>query len=238
MHFAGLPTDALTFLDELKANNNKQWFQANKPRYQSSVVKPMVGFIESLSPELANISDCFIADARPHGGSMFRIYRDTRFAKDKTPYKEHIACQFRHMAGKDAHAPGYYLHIASNEVLIGGGIWLPPTPVLNKIRNTIMDNPEQWTRIKTHKSFQRLFAGIEGDQLKRPPRGFPKEHVHMEDLKRKSYFVMFRCQPMDVTRPDFLSLVVNVYREMTPFMQFLSFALDLPFQRYPHTNSH
>jgi uncharacterized protein (TIGR02453 family) len=132
--FPGFPKSFFAFLRQLARNNDRAWFEANKARYKDDVVAPMSDFIAAMAPRLAKISSHYVADPRPHGGSMFRIYRDTRFSKNKRPYKEHAACQFRHEAGRDAHAPGFYVHLAPKEVRIGGGIWLPPVPELRAIR--------------------------------------------------------------------------------------------------------
>ncbi len=128
--FSGFPKELFTFLDQLAANNNREWFKDNKERYYDVVVDPVCDFIEAMEPRLHVISRHFVADSRPHGGSMFRIYRDTRFSKDKRPYKENVGCQFRHEAGKDAHAPGFYVHLGRDEIFYGGGLWLPSNPVL------------------------------------------------------------------------------------------------------------
>ena len=113
------------FLLELRSNNDRDWFQANKGRYERDVKNPLLRFIEDFEPRLHSISSHYIADAHANGGSMFRIYRDLRFSKDKSPYKTQAAAQFRHEEGKTAHAPGFYLHIAPGEVFAGVGMWQP-----------------------------------------------------------------------------------------------------------------
>ena len=185
----------LKFFKTLAKNNNRHWFNEHKAEYRQVVVEPLVEFITEIAPRLNRVSRHFVADPKPSGGSMFRIYRDVRFSKDKSPYKLHAACQFRHKVGKDAHAPGFYVHISPDEVIFGGGIWMPPNPVLNKIRDTIVENPQEWQRIKTNKSIMKLCGGIGGDALKRPPRGFDANHRHIEDLKRKSFFAMRHEKP-------------------------------------------
>ena len=102
--FQGFPKETFAFLEQLANNNNREWFNANKTRYKSVVVAPVMDFINAIRPGLQAVSPYYVADSRPHGGSMFRIYKDTRFSRDKRPYKEHVGCQFRHSAGKDAHA--------------------------------------------------------------------------------------------------------------------------------------
>jgi uncharacterized protein (TIGR02453 family) len=226
--FKGFPKDFFVFLEELKANNNRAWFNTNKNRYHQSVVSPISEFIVGMAPRLNEISPHYIADPKPHGGSMFRIYRDTRFSKDKSPYKTHAAVQFRHEAGKDAHAPGFYLHLASDGLLFGGGIWQPPGPQLNIIRDYIADNARSWARISNSTKVKEV-GGIKGDSLKRPPRGFDAEHVHIEDLKRKSFYVMTEAPPKHALKPGFIDEVTDAFRRAAPLNRFITGALDLPF---------
>jgi uncharacterized protein (TIGR02453 family) len=226
--FSGFPQDLFDFFEDLKLNNNRAWFNDNKARYYDSVVNPVSEFVVCMGPRLKQISRHYKADPRPHGGAMFRIYRDTRFSKDKTPYKTHAAVQFRHEAGRDAHAPGYYLHLAGDGLFFGGGIWTPPSPKLNKIRDFIADNARSWSRISNAKKVKDV-GGIKGDGLKRPPRGFDAEHVHIDDLKRKSFFVMSEAEPSAALRPDFVDVVSEAFKRATPLNRFITSALDIPF---------
>ena len=230
--FSGFPRDLFKFVKELSRNNNREWFHANKPRYQESVVRPMSDFIDAMATRFDKMGIRFVADSRPHGGSMFRIYRDTRFSKDKRPYKQHIACHFRHEAGKDAHAPGFYVHLEPGAVFFGGGVWMPPNPVLEKIRNTIVENPGAWKRIISNATFKKRFGEIQGDALKRVPRGFDKDHPHLEDLKRKSFFVVQHVDPKLALTPQFIQEVDRAFKAASPFMKYLLFAMGLSFERY------
>ena len=226
--FKGFPADLFRFFEDLKNNNNRAWFNDSKERYTVSVVQPMSEFIVAMQPRLKAISTHYVADPKPHGGSMFRIYRDTRFSKNKAPYKTHAACQFRHEAGKDVHAPGFYVHIANDEVFFGGGIWQPASRQLNRIRDFIADNVRAWARIRDAKKVREA-GGIQGDSLVRPPRGFDAQHVHIEDLKRKSFFVMSECAPRAALKPEFVDMVNDAFRRAAPLNRFLCDALDLPF---------
>jgi uncharacterized protein (TIGR02453 family) len=226
--FRGFPEEFFHFFTSLQNNNNREWFQANKARYQETVVNPITEFIVAIAPRLKKISRHYVADPRPNGGSMFRIYRDTRFSRDKTPYKTHAGVQFRHEAGKDAHAPGFYLHLATDRLFFGGGVWNPAGPQLNRIRDYIADNARAWARI-SNSARVREVGGIRGDSLKRPPRGYSAEHVHIEDLKRKSFYVMTDAPPEDALRPEFLDQVVEGFRRAAPLNRFIAGALDLPF---------
>jgi len=226
--FNGFPKDFFAFFKALKKNNNRDWFNANKARYLESVVGPMGEYIGSMAPLLEAISPYYNADPRPHGGSMFRIYRDTRFSNDKTPYKTHAACHFRHRAGRDAHAPGFYLHIETDGISIGGGIWRPPAKQLGQIREFIADNPAAWDGLAQSDEIRDL-GGIQGDSLKRPPRGFAADARHIEDLKRKSFYVMSGFSAGLALSPDLVTESARVFRTTAKLNHFISDALELPF---------
>jgi uncharacterized protein (TIGR02453 family) len=218
--------ELLGFLSDLKENNNREWFQTNKKRYEREVKEPMLRFISDFGPHLASISSQMVADPRPVGGSMFRIYRDVRFSKDKSPYKTHAAAQFRHVAGKDVHGPGYYVHIAPGEVFAGAGIWRPDGKTLAKIRAAIVERPESWQKAITTPEFvasQRL----SGDSLKRPPRGFDPDHPLIDDLKRKDYVSSTVLSEELVCRADFIERYAVICRAAAPFMEFLTEAVGL-----------
>ncbi len=219
----------LKFFRALAKNNNRDWFNEHKAEYKEVIVEPLTTFIALMAPRLNKITKHFVADPRSNGGSMFRIYRDVRFSKDKSPYKLHAACQFRHQLGKDAHAPGFYVHISPQEVIFGGGIWIPPNPVLAKIRDTIVLNPEEWKRIKSNKAIIQICGGIRGDGLKRPPRGYDPEHPHLDDLKRKSFFAMRRDKPDIIYQDNFIDEVEAAFKASKPMMKYLCFAVDAPF---------
>ena len=143
---------------------------------------PLLRFVADFAPKLAKISKHMVADPRPVGGSLFRIYRDTRFAKDKSPYKTHAGMTFRHEAGRDVHGPVFYLHLEPGRVFAAAGMWHPPPEAVKQVRDAIVEKPERW-RARGRRA--RLDAG--GDTLARPPRGYDPEHPFAEDLKRKSF---------------------------------------------------
>ena len=216
------------FLLELRANNSREWFQANKDRYERDVKEPLLGFIEDFRPLLSSISPHFVADARANGGSMFRIYRDVRFSKDKSPYKTQAAAHFRHEAGKTAHAPGFYFHLAPGEVGAGVGIWRPHTPALTKVRNAIVSDPGAWEKAAKDPGFLGEFS-IGGDSLKRPPKGFDADHPHVEDLKRKDHIAWVGLDEDDAVSPGFLDDFTDICHQAAPYVRFLTTAVDLPF---------
>ena len=219
--------ELFAFLTDLRNNNNREWFQANKGRYQSDVLEPLQTFVADFGTRLHDISPHFVADPRQTGGSIFRIYRDVRFSKDKTPYKTHAAVHFRHGTGKDVHGPGYYLHLEPTNVYVGGGIWHPDPQMLGGIRDAIVANPARWQRILSDKQFAARFH-LEGESLKRPPKGYDPDHPLIEDLKRKDFIVSASFSPEDAYAQDFADRFEGVCRQSAPLMEFLATSAGLP----------
>jgi uncharacterized protein (TIGR02453 family) len=220
---ASFGPELFAFLTDLRDHNDRDWFAANRERYEQDVLEPALAFIEDFGFRLEGISPHFRADPRRSGGSLFRIHRDTRFAKDKSPYKSNTGMQFRHERAKDVHAPGYYLHLAPGEVFAGAGIWHPEREALTAIREAIVRDPDRW------RDATRLGEGLElgGDSLKRVPSGFDKEHPLAEDLKRKDYFAGVRLGEDAATAPGFLDHYTRVCEAAAPLMRFLCDALAL-----------
>lgn len=215
------------FLKDLKRTNTRDFFQANKDRYLEHVRDPLLAFITDVAPQLEKISPEIVADPRPTGGSMFRVYRDVRFSKDKSPYKTHASAQFRHAHGKDVHAPGYYLHLEPGTVFMGAGMWRPDSASLANIRRAIADDPTKWSRLVGSKVILETFKR-EGDALKRPPRGFSPDHPLVEDLKRKDHILVARFDESQACEPAFLDLFAQRCRQASRFMAFLADTNDLP----------
>jgi uncharacterized protein (TIGR02453 family) len=220
---ASFGPELFSFLADLRANNNREWFAADKRRYEEQLLEPALDLIAAFAPRLEKISPHFRADARPSGGSLFRIYRDTRFSKDKTPYKTNLGIHFRHERAKDAHAPGYYLHIGPGEVF-AGGIWHPGTEAATSIREAIVADPERWRRATRSGAFaKRLELG--GDSLKRVPPWADAEHPFADDLKRKDFFGSAHLSESDVVAPGFIDEYMRICRAAAPLIQFLCNAL-------------
>ena len=216
------------FLLDLKDNNTRPWFEENKERYRSDVRDPVLDFIAAFAEPLANISPHFRADPRPNGGSLFRIYRDIRFARDKRPYKTNAGAHFRHSAGKNAHAPGFYLHLEPGECFAGCGVWRPDSNALVGIRDAIVLKPDRWQRITTDENFRKMFE-LSGESLKRPPRGYDPEHPLIEDLKRKDFVAIVRFPEGDACQADFLERFTTFARTGSSLVAFLSHAVGVSF---------
>ena len=226
--FKGFKSTAVGFLQELSENNNRNWFTQNKHRYEEDVLTPAFNYISAMSEPLANISPHFTAIPKRIGGSLMRIYRDTRFSKDKTPYKTNIGIQFRHQLAKDVHSPGYYLHIAPDEIFIGIGTWRPPSDALLKIREYIVKYPKKWFTVCNNKDFQKKYE-LTGDKLKTAPRGFPKDHELINDLRWKDFIAVRNLDQSNIQNENFIEESSELFKSATPYMKFLCDALEVPF---------
>ncbi|GAV20777.1 hypothetical protein MMIC_P1751 [Mariprofundus micogutta] len=221
-------TETFAFLEELTENNNRDWFNDNKQRYEEVVRGPALALIEAVGVKLPEISPHFRADARKMGGSLMRVYRDTRFGKDKTPYKTNIGIQFRHEAGKDVHAPGYYLHISAAECFVGVGTWHPPSEALYKIRDLMANEPDLWLHARDDAQFSRWF-NLVGDSLKTAPRGFDKTHPVIDDIKRKDFIGISDLAPALIEQEDLADIVCDYFKAGRSLMAFLCKAQRVPF---------
>jgi len=216
------------FLKDLSENNNRQWFKEHQDEYERHVREPALDFINDFAKPLEGISRHFVADSRKVGGSLFRIQRDTRFAKDKTPYKENTGMQFRHTSAKDVHAPGFYVNLQPGECYMGVGIWRPETKVAYSIREYIDRDPEAWKRATRAKRFTDVFT-VTGDSLTRPPQGYSEDHPLIADLKRKDFIASTRLAQRQITSDHFMDDFTDRCKRAAPFMRFLCDALGVPF---------
>lgn len=218
------------FLRDLVDNNDREWFKANQDRFEETVREPALDFIEEFAEPLLKISPHFTADPRKVGGSLFRIQRDTRFSKDKTPYKTHVGIHFRHVATKDdVHAPGLYLHLEPRGSFAALGLWRPSTAHAYAIRERIADDPAAWKKAAHGKRFRDLYGDLEGDSLKRPPRGFDADHPLIDDLKRKDFIASTRLTQSQVTSDDFMKTYVGTVKAGVPLIRYLTEAIGLSF---------
>jgi len=220
--------ETFVFLRQLAENNNRQWFQQNKKRYEEHIMDPAIRFIIDFKPLIGEITRQFAADPRPVGGSLFRIYRDVRFSKDKSPYKTNMGIQFRHNMGKDVHAPGYYLHLEPRNVFAAIGIWHPDSTTLGKIRNAIIEHPLSWKRAVNGKHFCSRFD-LSGDSLRRAPKGYDPGHPLIGDLKRKDFIGTAILSRKAVGNSEFPRNFAEICKTGTSLVKFLCNAIGLPF---------
>src|SRR4051812_15497371 len=184
--FSAFPKEGLQFLRSLKRHNNREWFQEHKGIYETHVKGPIHQLIEALGRDFQNFAPEFLASPKV---SAYRIHRDTRFAKDKSPYKTHVAAVFPH-AGLGKHeGAALYLHISPSELFLGGGLYMPLPEDLQVLRKHIAQNFEGLQRILQVPAFRRMFGCMHGEQLTRVPRGFPADHPAAEYLRYKQFLV-------------------------------------------------
>lgn len=214
--------EVFVFLRQLKRHNEREWFAKNKARYQTSIVEPALSFISGFAPYLGRISPHFVADARPTRGSLFRIYRDTRFSPDRRPFKTHVGIHFSHASGKDAHAPVFYLHLEPDSCFVAAGIWHPDNRALTRVRTAIAHDMEQWAKVR-----KKLI--LEGDKLSRPPRGFDASHPFIDDLKMKDFVTSVPLSEEQICSAKLMRDFVSACRKMSPLVEFATKALGLKF---------
>lgn len=216
------------FLKDLAENNNRDWFQAHKARYEDTVKEPALRFISDFGPWLEEISPHFTAVPKATGGSLFRIYRDTRFSADKTPYKTHLGIRFPHRQRRDVHAPGYYLHIEPGGSFLGIGIWKPTGQTLRQIRDGIVADPDGWRSAIDDPGFRACFE-LGGSSLKRAPRGYDADHPLIDELRRKDFIGFTTWKRKDILAADLIPRVAADLQQGTPFMRHLCSLVEVSF---------
>jgi uncharacterized protein (TIGR02453 family) len=214
--------DLFRFLTRLKRNNRREWFLAHKDEYESCAREPAIRFITDFSGPLYKITPYLLCDPRSSRGSLFRIYRDTRFSSDKRPYKSHVAMRFSHR-GKDVHSPGFYLHLEPGGSFAASGLWHPEPHTLLRVRSAIVDRGGEWRPIR------KLLNWDDASKLSRPPRGFPADHEFVHDLKLRDLGTAIEFSDAQVCSPTFMTTFAKACRKMSPLAQFLSSALGLQF---------
>lgn len=214
--------ETFEFLRKLKRNNRREWFEKHRDEYVRFVKEPSIRFISDFAGPLNRISPYLVADPRPHRGSMFRIYRDTRFSPDKRPYKSHAAMHFSH-PGKDVHSPGFYLHMEPGGCFGAAGLWHPESSTLLKVRNAMVHRADEWRAVR------RLVNWDDANRLSRPPRGFSADHEFVDDLKLRDIGVSVDFTEAQITSPRFLQMFTAACKKMSPLAKFLSDALGLKY---------
>ncbi len=216
------------FLRELGQHNQREWFQDNKSRYQTEVLDPVVELVAQLEKPLARVAPMLNVVPKRSGGSILRIYRDTRFAKDKTPYKTNVGISFKHLAGGDIHAPGIYLHLDPTETFAAGGCWRPQRQALGAIRQAIDTDPKAWRKATSDKKFARRYE-LAGESLKTSPRDYPSDHPQIADLRRIDFIAVAAWTEPQWVADDVVARVVDDIKAARSLMMFLCQAVGVPY---------
>ncbi|MFN0122334.1 MAG: DUF2461 domain-containing protein [Blastocatellia bacterium] len=209
------------FLRELKANNNKEWFDANKQRYLDDVRDPLLAVIAALGPRLIEISPFLVTDPKR---VVFRIYRDIRFSQDKKPYKTHASAFFHHQSGKDG--PGLYLHLEPDGCFFGAGLYHPDPKTRAKITDTIAAKPDAWGAIVNHNDFKKV-CRMEGDSLAKLPKQYDPQHPYATDLQRKDFIVAAYFTEKQACARDFPDRIARLCHISAPYVGFVARAAGM-----------
>ena len=217
--FQGFSPEAMAFLRGLARHNKREWFQPRKAVYEEQVKLPMRELVEALNGAMTSFAPEYSTDPDK---AIYRIYRDTRFSTDKTPYKTHIAASF-HRRGTGPHKyGGYYLEVAQQAVGIGGGVYMPEPPVLLEIRRHIAEHSAEFRKILAARPVRRLLGEVQGEQLSRVPKGFCSTDPAADLLRFKSFILYTELAPDVATTPAFFTEVLRRFRVMKPFLDFLT----------------
>ncbi|MBD9537748.1 DUF2461 domain-containing protein [Stenotrophomonas sp. STM01] len=217
------------FLRGLARHNDKVWFAEHKQQYEDHVRQPFLRLITDLQPDLTEVSAHFRADPRTVGGSLFRIYRDSRFSNDKTPYKTWQGARLFHERRKEVPAPSYYIHLAPGENFIGAGIWHPEPDTQRKLRQFIFDNPGSWKAAAHAPAVRKRYDFETSEKLVRPPRGFPADFEFIDDLKHRNWVLWRAIDDDTMTGPRLRQTLAKDLAALAPFVDYLCAALDLEF---------
>lgn len=217
------------FLRGLARHNEREWFHAHKPDYETHLRKPYQRLLLDLQPALAGISLHFRAEPKTVGGSLYRIHRDTRFAHDKSPYKTWQGAKLYHERSRQVEAPTFRIHVQPGRSFVGAGLWHPEIAIQRKVRQFIFDNPSGWKRAAHAPGFCERYALQNRDMLVRVPSGFPKDFDYADDLRHRNFAVSRELDDADITGGDLLDIIEQDLAAIAPFMDYLCAALDLEF---------
>ncbi|HEY6990216.1 MAG TPA: DUF2461 domain-containing protein [Bryobacteraceae bacterium] len=217
--FAGFPKEMTPFFRGLKRNNRREWFQPRKEVFDLHVKGPMIELVEALNREFAKFAPHYITDPKR---AIFRIYRDTRFSPDKTPYKTHIAARFGLRGGEQMALGGYYFSVSHEQIEIAGGIYHPAPDATLRVRTYIADHYEELRRILSNQTLCRRLGGLQGDELSRAPKGFDPHHPAIDLIKKKDWILDVELNATLATTPRLQSEIADRFRLMTPLIEFLN----------------
>lgn len=220
--FPGFPTEAIDFYRGLTRHNTREWFQPRKSIYDEKVKAPMVQLVGELNRVMLDFAPGYVTDPSK---AIFRIYRDTRFSPDKTPYKTQIAASFARRGMEKRGAAGYYLAISHNGVDIGGGIYMPLPQTLVAVRAHIAGHAPEFRKLTASPAIKRLFNPMQGEQLSRVPKGYPADHPAADLLRFKQFLFFTSLEPAIVTTPKLFTELEKRFRALAPVLDFLNSTL-------------
>ena len=217
--FSGFPKEMTTFFRSLKRNNRREWFQPRKHVFEQHVKEPMIELVTALNRDFAKFAPEFVSDPKK---AIFRIYRDTRFSSDKTPYKTHIAASFARRGGERLAAGGFYFSVSHDQIEVAGGIYHPEPETMLVVRNHIAEHHQDLRRLLADRKVRRLLGDLQGDALTRAPKGFDPAHPAINLIKMKDWILDTTLDPSLGTSPRLYKELADRFRAMTPLIEFLN----------------
>ena len=218
--FPGFPKEGIAFLRALKRNNDREWFTPRKAMFEAKVKQPMTELVSAIHREMMRFAPQYVGDPAK---CVYRIYRDTRFSKDKTPYKTFASALFlRNGISRNAGSAGYYFSISPEEIEVAGGVYAPDRDVLLTVRQYIAENHRQFRATFQTPKVKKLVGGLWGESLARMPKGFDPEHPAAELIRRKHFVLSTMIDPKLAVTPKLLPEIVARIEAMTPFVEFLN----------------
>lgn len=221
--FPGFPAEAMKFFRALEKNNRREWFQPRKEIYEEQVKAPMLDLVAALNAEMMKYAPAYVRELEK---AVYRVYRDTRFSHDKTPYKTHIAAVFTRR-GFERHAgAGYYFSVSPKEIEVAGGVYMPGPEELRAIRLHLLENHEDFRRQAGARTLRAVMGELKGESLTRPPKGFPADHPAADLVRAKQWLFWAMLDPALATTPKLFGEIARRFRAMAPFIDFLNAPLE------------
>ena len=217
--FPGFSRDAISFLRALKRNNRREWFQPRKEKYEALIKTPMLELVACLNEEFARFAPAYMTSPEK---AVYRIYRDTRFSPDKTPYKTHISAIFPHHSAVKREGAVFYFHFTEKEVLVFGGAYSPDRDELLAYRTLLQEHYEEFNSILSDRQLRKLVGGLEGEQLSRMPKGFPVDHPAEALLRQKQWFLESTLPIGALTSSRLVPEMAKRFAVMAPMVEFLN----------------
>ena len=214
-----IPAEGIQFLRQLKRNNDRDWFQAHKDTFDGKLRRPMELVVDQVNAKLAGIAPDYVTDVKK---AIFRIYRDTRFSKDKTPYKTHLGALFSKRGMAKLSGGSFYFHVAPDGVIVAGGVYFADPKVLLQLRNHLSQHYEELAGLLKAKSVKALCGELHGESLSRPPKGFPPDHRAIELIKKKQWYFDVTLDVEEASKPGFAQTLVKRFQAMLPVVEFLN----------------
>jgi uncharacterized protein (TIGR02453 family) len=221
VNFPGFPPEMNQFFRGLKRHNKREWFQPRKHLFDKQVKEPMLELVAALNRDLVKYAPEFVTEPKK---ALFRIYRDTRFSADKTPYKTHIAASFarRGASTTGLGTGGFYFHLSHDQIEVAGGIYHPERETMLIVRQHIADHYQEMRRILADKKARKLVGDLQGDELTRAPKGFDPEHPAIDLIKKKDWILDVTLEPALANSPKLYKEIADRFRAMAPLIEFLN----------------